>query len=228
MKNNFFKSKLPIQYLLMLSISLMFISHSFARSQSPSLVEIAEQGNVSAVKQALDQGTDIEQRDKRMRTPLMAATHANQVEVARLLIDRGADVNAQDSIEDSPYLYAGARGLQEILIMTLNHGADLKSLNRYGGTALIPASERGHVETVQTLIDAGVEVDHVNRLGWTALIEAIVLGDGSDKYQQIVTKLIQGGADVNLADRQGDTPLALAKQKGQRNIIEILESAGAK
>jgi len=228
MKSCVINSKLFVRYLLVLFIPLIFTTTSFADRNTLSLVEAAEQGKVAVVKQALDQGADIEQRDKRQRTALMAATHENQVEVARLLIDKGADVNARDSIEDSPYLYAGARGLQEILVMTLNHGADLKSLNRFGGTALIPAAERGHVETVQTLIDAGVEVDHVNRLGWTALIEAIVLGDGSDKYAQIVTRLIKGGADINLADRQGDSPLALAKQKGQRNIIEILKSAGAK
>ncbi|WP_416238660.1 ankyrin repeat domain-containing protein, partial [Raoultella planticola] len=108
---------------------------------------------------------------------------------------------------DSPYLYAGARGLQEILALTLAHGADLNSINRYGGTALIPAAERGHVATVKTLIDAGVDVNHVNRLGWTALIEAIILGDGSQKYADIVTLLIDGGADVNLADGSGRTPL---------------------
>lgn len=228
MKIYVMNSKLFFRYLLMLCIPLLFMNASWANSNNFSLVDAAEQGNIARVKQALEQGADIEQRDGRQRTPLMAATHANQIEVARFLIDKGADVNARDSIEDSPYLYAGARGLQEILIMTLSHGADLKSLNRYGGTALIPAAERGHVETVQTLIDAGVEVDHVNRLGWTALIEAIVLGDGSDKYAQIVTLLIQGGADVNLADGQGDPPLALAKRKGQRHIIEILEAAGAK
>lgn len=228
MKTRVINSQFFVRYLLILFIPLIFTTTSFADSNTLSLVEAAEQGKVAEVKQALDQGADIEQRDKRQRTALMAATHENQVEVARLLIDKGADVNARDSIEDSPYLYAGARGLQEILVMTLSHGADLKSLNRFGGTALIPAAERGHVETVQTLIDAGVEVDHVNRLGWTALIEAIVLGDGSDKYAQIVTRLIQGGADINLADRQGDSPLALAKQKRQRKIIEILKLAGAK
>lgn len=226
MRQNFINSRRPIQLILMLSLSLMLISNSFAGS-TPSLIDLAGQGNVTAVKQALEQGADIEQRDKSQRTPLMAATQENQVEVARLLIEKGADVNARDSIEDTPYLYAGARGLQEILLMTLNHGADIKSLNRYGGTALIPASERGHVGTVQTLIDAGVPVDHVNRLGWTALIEAIILGDGSDKYAQIVTKLIKGGADVNLADGKGQSPLTLATQKGYRNIIEILKASGA-
>ncbi|WP_337237604.1 ankyrin repeat domain-containing protein [Proteus faecis] len=142
-------------------------------------------------------------------------------------IEQGADVNARDAIQDSPYLYSGARGLQEILELTLSHGSSLKSVNRYGGTALIPASERGHVKTVKTLIDAGVDVDHINRLGWTALIEAIILGDGSQKYEDIVTLLIEGGANVNLADASGQTPLTLAKDKGYTNIVNILKQAGA-
>lgn len=218
-----------IAYLLgILSISLILNMKSFAQSNSTELVVLAEKGDLPAVMLAIEQGADIEQRDLRLRTPLMAATNANQIEVARYLINQGADVNAPDAIQDSPYLYAGARGLQEILEMTLAHGADLKSTNRYGGTALIPAAERGHVQTVQTLIDAGIDVNYVNRLGWTALIEAIILGDGSEKYATIVTQLINGGANVNLADASGNSPLTLAKQKGYRNLIEILERSGAK
>lgn len=215
-------------YLLgIMGIFLILMTKSFAQSNS-SLVALAEQGDLQAVIQQVKQGADLEQRDLRLRTPLMAATHNNQIEVARFLIEQGANVNARDAIQDTPYLYAGARGLQEILEMTLAHGADLNSINRYGGTALIPASERGHVKTVQTLIDVGVDINHVNRLGWTALIEAIILGDGSEKYATIVMQLIKGGADVNLADAAGKSPLTLAKQKGYRNLIEILESSGAK
>ncbi|WP_272687415.1 ankyrin repeat domain-containing protein [Providencia sp. PROV149] len=228
MKTLFLPAKWLGYMLVILSISLIFIVKSFAQANSSSLVALAEKGDLPAVTQVIQQGADIEQRDLRLRTPLMAATHANQIEVAQFLIEQGANVNARDAIQDSPYLYAGARGLQEILEMTLAHGADLKSTNRYGGTALIPAAERGHVKTVQTLIDAGVDVNHVNRLGWTALIEAIILGDGSEKYAAIVTQLIKGGADVNLADASGKSPLALAKQKGYDNLVEILENSGAK
>lgn len=228
MKTFFLRAKWLVHLASILMISLIFMGKGMANLQANSLVSLAEQGNVQDVKSLVEQGVDIEQRDSRQRTALMAATHENHLEVARFLIEQGADVNARDNMQDSPYLYAGARGLQEILILTLQHGADLKSTNRYGGTALIPAAERGHVATVKTLIDAGVDVNHVNRLGWTALIEAIILGDGSDKYAQIVTELIKGGADVNLADGSGISPLTLAKSKGYRNLIEILENSGAK
>ncbi|KYQ81620.1 hypothetical protein AWW72_18620, partial [Acinetobacter sp. NRRL B-65365] len=156
------------------------------------------------------------------------ATRANNIQAAQALIQAGADVNAKDNIQDSPYLYAGARGHLEILKMTLQHGADLKSTNRYGGTALIPACERGHVETVKTLIAAGVKIDHVNNLGWTALLEAIMLGNGDKQYQQIVDLLIQSGVNVNLADREGVTPLAHAQARGYKTIENALLAAGAK
>ena len=111
--------------------------------------------------------------------------------------------------------------------MTLAHGADLKSVNRYGGTALIPASERGHVETVRTLIEAGVDVDHVNRLVWTALLEAIILGDGGERHQKIVDLLVKAGADVNLADGKGVTPLQHARAYSHDAVERILAVAGA-
>lgn len=206
---------------------LITMAKGMAETHKTEMVTAAEQGDLVTVQQLIGEGGDIEQRDNRLRTPLMAAVHGNRIIVARYLIEQGADVNAADAIMDTPYLYAGARGLQDILEMTLSHGADLKSTNRYGGTALIPASERGHVNTVKTLIDAGVNVNHVNNLGWTALIEAIILGDGSQKYEDIVTLLIEGGADVNLPDGSGDSPLILAKRHGYRNLVAVLEQAGA-
>jgi ankyrin repeat protein len=145
-----------------------------------------------------------------------------------VLIEAGADVNAKDQINDSPYLYAGAEGRLEILRMTLTHGADLKSTNRYGGTALIPAAERGHVETVRMLIEAGVDVDHVNKLGWTALLEAVILGNGGERHQQIVALLVKARANVNLPDRDGRTPLQHARSRGYAAIEKMLAAAGAR
>jgi ankyrin repeat protein len=196
-------------------------------SETP-LHRAAAGGDVASISELLSEGAKIDARDGTGATALLVATHGNRVGAARALIEAGADVNAKDNIEDSPYLYAGARGHFEILKMTLSHGADLESTNRYGGTALIPASERGHVETVRTLIEAGVDVDHVNKLGWTALLEAIILGDGGKRHQQIVGLLVGADANVNLADGDGVTPLRHARDRGFGEIEKLLIAAGAR
>lgn len=188
----------------------------------------AEKGDAASIAGLLAKGAKIDARDESGRTALLIATHANQIEAAKVLIEAGADVNAKDNINDSPYLYAGARGHVEILRMTLANGADLKSTNRYGGTALIPAAERGHVETVRTLIEAGVDVDHINNLNWTALMEAIVLADGGPRHVAIVKLLVDAGADVNIPDGDGVTPLQNARKRGFTEIEKILVAAGAR
>jgi len=153
----------------------------------------------------------------------LIATHANAIEAAKLLIDAGADVNAMDNIQDSPFLYAGAEGKLEILKMTVQAGADLDSTNRYGGTALVPAAHHGHVDVVAYLLTTRINKDHINKLGWTALLEAVILGDGSDTYQQIVRLLVDAGADISIADRDGVTPLQHARNRGQSEIVHILQ-----
>jgi uncharacterized protein len=197
-------------------------------AQDAALIAASESGDASAVTRLIREGASVKSRDGQGRTALLAATHANRVETARLLIAAGADVNAKDSVEDSPFLYAGAEGRDDILKMTLAAGADLASTNRYGGTALIPAAHHGHVETVHILLATKIDKDHVNKLGWTALLEAIILGDGGRAHSDIVRLLVAAGANVNLADRDGVTPLAHARRRGFDGQASIIAAAGGK
>ena len=57
---------------------------------------------------------------------------------------------------------------------------------------------------------------------------AILLGDGGAAHSDIVRLLVARGANVNLADGQGITPLAHAEQRGQSAIIDVLRRAGAR
>lgn len=193
-----------------------------------ALLQAARDGDLSAVKQALAAGASIESRDPDGRTPLLLATHGRHLPVALWLIERGADVNAQDKQRDSAFLLAGARGHTEIVRAALQAGADLRSTNRYGGTALIPACHYGHVDTVRLLLTTAIDVDHVNRLGWTALLETVILGDGGATHQQIARLLLERGAQPNLADNDGVTPLQHALRRGHADMATLLRAVGGR
>jgi ankyrin repeat protein len=160
---------------------------------------------------------------------LIAAAYANDVDEARSLIEAGAEVNAKDETVQSAYLIATSEVGEDprLLELTLANGADVRSLDSYDGTGLIRAADRGYTAIVERLLETDIDVDHVNRLGWTALLEAIILGNGDAAHVRVVRQLVEAGADVNLADGQGVTPLAHAEQRNDAEMVEILRGAGA-
>ena len=193
------------------------------------LLEAAASGDAAAVRAALSAGADPDARDAAGTPATMLATVGHHAEALRVLLDAGADVDAQDGESANPLLYGGAEGMLDIVRIANEAGADPTLRNRFGGVATIPASERGHVEVVRYLLnESDIDVDHVNDLGWTALLEAILLSDGGPRHQAIVELLIEHGADVDLADRDGVRPLAHARARGQREIVTLLEAADAR
>ncbi|TCM65209.1 hypothetical protein EC844_11547 [Acinetobacter calcoaceticus] len=195
-----------------------------------SIFNLVESNNIQALQSFIrNNPQSITQRNARQETALMQALYQDKFEIATQLILAGADVNAQDAMQNTPFLYAGAEGDTEIVKLALQHGAKFDIYNRYKGTALIPAAEKGHVETVALLANTpNYPINHVNRLGWTALMEAVILSDGGPKHQQTLKILLDAGADANIADHQGVTPLQHAKSRHFTAMVQLLENRGAK
>ncbi len=187
-----------------------------------ALLRAAERGDADAVAVALRAGADIEARDAHRRTALLLASTFDRVEVARLLVAMGADPDALDDRHDTPWLVTGVTGSVAMLEALLPAHPDLTIKNRYGGLSPIPAGERGHVDYIRRVVTTGVDIDHVNDLGWTAMLEAIILGDGSDDYVEIVRILLAAGADRSIADKDGVTPLQHAERRGYDEIAALL------
>ena len=193
------------------------------------IINVVKNNDYEKTKELLGKGAGVNVKDERDRTLLMIAVYNNNYEISKLLIENGADINAQDDMKNNPFLYSGAEGQLEILKLLTKAGADTKITNRYGGVALIPASERGHTETVKYLLEnTDIDVNHINNLGWTALLEAIILGNGGKAHIEITDMLLKHGADPNIADRNGVTPLMHARERKYKEIEELLIKAGAK
>ena len=171
----------------------------------------------------------VDARDAHGRTPLHVATFARRREAVRALMAAGADSGALEDERYDAVTIAAVADDEETLRVLLAHGASPRLVtSRYDGTALIAAAHLGHDGVVRQLIAAGAPLDHVNNLHWTALIEAIVLGDGGARHQATVRALLAAGANTQLADRDGRTPLQLARARGYRAIVKMLEQAGAR
>ncbi|MEC1179525.1 ankyrin repeat domain-containing protein [Metasolibacillus meyeri] len=191
------------------------------------MIKYAEQGNIEETLALVDAGVNINVTDTNGRTAVMAATYNNEVEIVKRLIERGADINIRDKQLNNVLLYAGASGYLSIVKLAIEAGAATTITNRFGGIAIIPAAERGHVEIVKELLEnSDTNVNHINNLHWTALMEAVILGDGGKRHQQIVQLLIEHGADIHIADAQGITPLEHARKLGFTEIEKILTAAG--
>lgn len=190
-----------------------------------NLITAAGIGDLELVNRLLKAGASTRAVDERGRCALLAAVYNRRGDVARALVMAGADVNQKDGEANSAFLLAAATNQIDIVRLSLSHGADLRSTDRYDGTALIAASQHGNVEVVKLLLQAGVPVDRVNQLGWTALLEAIILGDGSSRYEEIVQLLLDAGADANLPDREGVTPSSHARERGYKTMVKMLMRA---
>ena len=216
----------------------MAVLHSAIAQIPPTVAEIANYRGLHAAAQTGDLAqiaglaaakADVNKRDAYGRTPLHVATFARQRAAIRALIAAGADPALLENDRYDAVTIAAVADDEETLRLLLALGASARLVtSRYDGTALIAAAHLGHDGVVRQLIAAGAPLDHVNNLHWTALIEAIVLGNGGARHVETVKALVGAGASTRLPDRQGATPLLLARSRRYAAMVEVLERAGAK
>ena len=189
----------------------------------------AAKGDAAEIERLIAAGQSANAQDSHSRTPLHVAAHFGHQAAAQALLKGGANPNALDAQKYDIVTIAAVTNDVAMLKLALAGGTDPKAITSpYQGTALIAAAHLGHAEVVRVLIAAGAPLDHVNNLGWTALMESIVLGNGGKQHTDTLEALVRAGANLNLADRQGVTPLAHAKSRRYAEMVRILEAAGAR
>jgi ankyrin repeat protein len=113
---------------------------------------------------------------------------------------------------------AALGGSVPAVVALLNKGADANAADEEGGTALIAAAVGGHVEVAASLLAAGAVVNHEGRSkGWSALCVAAARG-----RLDVVSLLLKANADINHRTNDDSTPLILAAEAGQAEVVQLL------
>lgn len=192
-------------------IVLLFASGStFATELNDRLWLAVSDGDVEAVKAALQDGVDVDYVAKGGLIPLHIAVRDGRADIVSLLLQRGANVNIVNDDGETPLIRAVSFGLSKnpdkarIVEMLIASGGDVRRADRDGFTPLHLAASWANREVVKLLLDRGALLNALNRNNRTPLD---VAGDAST-----ADFLLARGARIGGYSSDGKKPLARVDQ----------------
>lgn len=189
--------------------------------------------DVDKVRVLVAAGADVNARSQLGFSPLLVASQYVEANPAiRLLLKHSARVTTADgeappAANATPVFFAAHAGNVEILPTFVQAGARVDAATNFVGlrNAAIPplvvAARFGRTDVARALLDLGAPIEQANR----ALATAV-----SSNHPDLVRFLLGRGANVNVADAAGRTPLmhAAAVDFGHSTIVDMLLAAGAR
>lgn len=175
--------------------------------------------------------------------PLSTYLGEVQKTTGRGILDRGVCLQLVDmvhSTQDRVYVFTGNRldRLRELSDNELEKAIDLiqQEKNRRATVAhdepselnlLFTAAKSGNVSEIETALESGWDINTLGEYGWSALCYAINSGSGSPRHEA-VKFLLSRGANPNIVDKWGETPLDWACTGNYIDMAKLLIERGAK
>lgn len=204
---------------LLLGFAFLFVFGTAQGGAYEDILEAAERSDSSSVIALLQRGMDINTADPAGNSLLMIAARNGNVELLEFLLKNRAGVNRRNRFGDTAILLAAIKGNLGAVRLLNQHGGLLES----GGWNVLHYAIFGqNPELLVWVIAQKPNLDARAPNGQTALMLAAKLGN-----LEFVKYLIDGDADMDLADFEGASAIALARKAGHASVAEYLRSVGA-
>ena len=192
----------------------------------------AAYGHLDILRYLVENGADINACSDDHCTPLMIAIKMGHINVATYLVEHGAKVDLKDdrgctALHHAMYYYHHDR--LEVCSCLIERGADVNGCYnnkspQNGRTPLMIASRYGQLDAMTFLIKQGANVNLQDKEGETALHYAV---DGSDVSCEVLSCLIENGANFDAFSNSGCTPLMKAIHNQLIQVVTYLIEHGA-
>ncbi|HVY80520.1 MAG TPA: ankyrin repeat domain-containing protein [Steroidobacteraceae bacterium] len=176
---------------------------------SSPLSEAAITGNVAVIDALLKAGADPESPNADGQTALMVLARTSNLEAAKLLLKKGANANAVEKWHgQTALMWAAAQEQPEMVKLLVKHGANVNA--------------RSLVNNWQRQVTAEPRAQARPAGGLTPLLYAARQG-----CLGCVQALVEGKADIDMADPEGVTPLIIAVNNFHFDVGAYLLKHGA-
>ncbi|KAJ8986067.1 hypothetical protein NQ317_003361 [Molorchus minor] len=168
------------------------------------IVKATQYGAFARVKELVEAGYNVNERDSETVTLLHWASINNRKEIMLFFIDKGAEVDAVGGeLNATPLHWATRQGHLDAAVILMNAGADPTLRDAEGCSCIHLAAQFGHTALVAYFVARGVSPDLVDRAGMTPLMWSVWKICSLDPSRLLLTL----GASTNLTDQQGNTAL---------------------
>lgn len=133
-------------------------------------------------------------------------------------------VKGYDGYENLRHIYdVMVWGDTAVIDLLIEKGANIKMTNKYGATVLGMACGKGNLEVVKRLLRYGVDPNTRNTDNKNTALHIAI----KKKHEDIACFLIENGADHNIRNNKGDTPLHINSHLDSVRVGKLLVSKGA-